>query len=295
MNFANATRLLLSIALAAGNATAAERQVDCDGARAVPAGSSFTAYRKVLGKPETTMLSSGVLSYRWGYPREDFVQLTPSPSIDLRNRKAPALLLSGRCGAQKFATAFSTTYPLNTLDRRLNALGTSFHLAYLADAAEDRMRFVEYIPAGETLLDWNQMISVHLHSDGHSMEQQLWDRWVAAISQDRDIYRKVSLAADESDMVTTQVGEMGGRLEYTVVRSRKVPQGVMAMMYGIRRDAAAEQSEASFISEQDARLDDVIAMLKALPDVVPPELYRRSAIWLTLGGDDGSPVLVEPE
>ena len=273
---------------------AAHERIDCDKAQQLSPGIRFAEVKRALGKPPTMKVTGGIISYLWGSPHTgDSIEVTLIPSSKGPDSKDRVLKISGNCHGSPFGVTYFSEAILGDMPRRIDGGWAEFHLAYLADNLEEQIRFAEYVPEGQTLSGWKQMISAYLHLDGRTMEQQLQIVRSFMTPQTREYYREIPLSSDGTDMVATQLHQQLDHVEYLVSRWQTTPQGLLASNYAARWYGRQPEGRSAFAVQQTARLDDIVAMLQALPQVMPPPLNGTGALWLTQDGTDDSPVRVQ--
>lgn len=275
------------------------RPLDCAKAQAIAVGWTGKQVIRTLGKPYVMRFARDSMTYGWqdadGEDRLEVEFDNQQRNLDARQVQR----IHGRCGGSAIGQAASTSAlapdaaALAALPRRITFEGTEFHLAYVAESVERRLRFVEYLPQGQTLDAWRTMIAVFLHADGSTPQSQLAQARQAAEQAGNPHFRQVHLSASGDEAAAALPMRRDSAVEYQLPYWRAVPGGVLATVYFSRLYGAQGAGLDRHVQDQEAAIDTHLAALRALPAIVPPAVGSNGALTLTRDGTAHSEVLVD--
>lgn len=285
--------------LASADAAATRpRPIDCAKAQAIEIGWSGRQVTRALGKPYSIRFARDAMDYGW-VSRDGADRLTIRFDVGERDVDARRVIaVDGTCSGTTIALSAAAPSPaighaaIAQLPRSIMFDGTPLHLAYVADAPEQKMRFAEYLPAGQSLATWRQMIAVFVHRDGSTPSSQL-DQAERIAEQTRNPhFRQVHLASDGSEAAAAFPMLRDDAVEYQLPLWRAAENGVTGLVYFSRLYQQEGRDPEAWIADEHARIDARLSALRALPAIVPPDLGGTASLTLTTDGTANGEVVV---
>jgi len=277
------------------------RPIDCGKAQAIAAGWTEKQVVKAMGKPYSMQFGRDLMAYGWqsenGADRLS-VRFDVGPAkVGERHVVAVTGTCKGSAIAQvadgELATmglqALATLPQGKDLPQRVAFDGTTFHLAFAHDSRPQQMRYVEYVPQGQNLSHWKQMVALFQHTDGSTPADKLRDAEANARRTGNPHFRRLHLEKDGSVAIAAFPMLRDDSVEYQVVRWAAVPGGVQASVHFVRNYAGEAPLDA-FIANQEQRVADRVQGLESLAGIVPPPLENTDSLIFTRNGREDSEV-----
>jgi hypothetical protein len=225
---------------------------------------------------------------------------------DTNVKTLPAVAVAGTCGGALIALVpdgvqaglglleLAKLPGGDRISRQIEFDGTAFHLAYAANNREDSTRLLEYVPQGQSLSQWHQMLTVVLHTDGGSPADRLEQTRELAMQTGNPHFKALHVAKDGSEAIAAIPMQRPDAVEYQVSRWVTVPGGVQASVYFIRNYADSGVDRDTFVSLEADRAGSRAESLKALAGILPPDLGGNGSLTFTRNGKDDSEVWIDP-
>ena len=297
-----AVACMFATALACSAAHATKpRPIDCAKAQAIAPGWTEKQVVKAMGKPYSVQLGGGSMGYGWQSEDGSDRLSVLFGSRAAKDEERQVVSVAGTCGGSAIAQlrdgeqatmglqALATLPQGKDLPQRIAFDGTTFHLAFARDSRTPQMRFVEYVPQGQNLSHWKQMVAVFQHTDGSTPADKLRDAEKIAQQTRNPHFKRVDLAKDGSEAIAAFPMLRNDSVEYQVVRWTAVPGGVQASVHFVRNYTGEAPLDA-FIADQEQRITARADGLKALAGIVPPPLGEVQTLIFTRNGREDSQV-----
>jgi len=275
------------------------RPIDCSKAQSIQPGWTAEQVTRSLGKPY--ILSFSRENMRYGWRSADGVD-TLDVTFDLANPKIQqriVIAIKGICGGKQIEAdphpgidRYNVEIP--GVPRRIEFDGNSFYVGYVAESHEDAMRYVEYVPQGQSLKKWRNMIAVFQHTDDSTPEKHLELLRQRAETTGNPYFRQLYMSPQKDEAIAAMPQMLDGALEYQIARWRTTPKGTLATVYFSRHylDDKGQFDRDAYVAEEESRIPERVAALKALPSILPPEIGRSGNVTLTVDGTETGEVLV---
>lgn len=289
---------LAALLLCAPNVSASQpRPIDCDKAQSIHPGWTAKQVTQAMGKPYIIRFSRGEMAYGWttedGKDKLEVTFEVATRKLDARTATAVA----GSCGGRPIASTPASAPAAADIEvpgvpRRIEFGGTAFYLGYVAESADRAMRYVEYVPQGQSLATWHRMIAVFLHTDGGTPGSKLEQARQVAVQTRNPHFKQVHVSPTGDEAVAAFPMLRDDAVEYQVPRWRTVPGGLLATVHFSRTYRSEGVAVDAYIAGEEANIPGYLAGLRALPSIMPPELGGAGSLTLTRDGTESGEVLV---
>lgn len=273
------------------------RSIDCDKAQAIRPGWTTKQVTRAMGKPYIIRFSRGEMAYGWttedGKDTLDVTFEVATGKLDARTATAVA----GSCGGMPIASERASAPAAADIEvpgvpRRIEFGGTAFYLGYVAESADRALRYVEYVPQGQSLATWHRMVAVFLHTDGGTPGSKLEQARQVAVQTRNPHFKQVHVSPTGDEAVAAFPMLRDDSVEYQVPRWRTVPGGLLATVHFSRNYPSDGVALDAYIATEEANIPGYLAGLRALPSILPPELGSAGSLTLTRDGKESGEVLV---
>ncbi|WP_374012939.1 hypothetical protein [Pseudoxanthomonas koreensis] len=273
------------------------RPIDCGKARSIQPGWTAKQVTRTLGKPYMLRLSRNEMTFGWvTMDGSDELQVRFDTTINDADSRT-VMSVEGTCHGERIevrrspAALFSDT-EIPGAPRRIDFNGIPFYLGYIAESDKRSMRYVEYVPDGQSLGHWKQMIAVFLHADAKTPESLLDTARQGAEDSGNPHFKQIHVSTTGDEAVAAFPMLRDDSVEYQIALWRTVPGGTMAIVYFSRSYQDEGIDIEAYVASEEARIDDHLAGLKALPSITPPLLGQSGSLTLTEDGTDDGKVLI---
>lgn len=299
--------IALSMMVTANAGATKPRPIDCAKAQAVQVGWTQKQVEEALGKPYITQFGGANVSLAWQAPdgKDSLAVRFETDSKDAEQRRVVGI--AGSCsGVQILHLAESRleAVSLSELDqyphgrdlpRTIAFQGVTYYLAFVADGRDRKIRFAEYVPAGQSLTHWRQMIAVFLHGDGSVPLQKLDEMEGIARRTRNPNFKRLDVATDGGYASGALPMLREDSVEYQVARWVSIPGGVQAAVHFVRSYNDEGLAREEFVAREAGRASTDSESLKALSTIVPPDLGGVRQLIFTRDGMESGEVLVESQ
>lgn len=284
------------------------RNIDCAKAEAISLGMTERQVVRVLGKAYIVSFARGYVGYGWRSPNgEDRLDVT----FDLaggRLAQATVISIAGKCGGEVFARlpdGAAAQMGLSVLrehasEADLPVMATfgdiDFHLAYVSVGhnGDQSMRLAEYVPEGESLLRWRQMLAAFVHDDGTTPMQRLEHERLVSEQTGNPHFREIYLSADGSEAIVAYPRLNEDYVEYLVVRWLLRDGKIHAFGRFTRSYTTDDLEIEAFVQRQAVDVMQRAEELIAIEGWVLPDLPKNWSVTLTVNGESSGKVWVAP-
>ncbi|MCC8620105.1 hypothetical protein [Xanthomonas vesicatoria] len=275
------------------------RPIDCEKAQSIKLGWTAKQVTRSLGKPYIIQFSRETMGYGWinddGTDKIDVKFDLVNRKIDLRS----VTEVKGVCSGKQIDIHLSpASIPANIeipgVPRRIEFEGTSFYVGYVAESRGDSLVYVEYIPQGQSLIKWSNMIAIFHHFDGSTPEAKLELLRQTGERSGNPHFKQIYVSPAKNETAAAIPQMRDDSVEYQVAFWKTAPGGTLAKVYFSRsyKDDAGKVDRNVFIAKEEARIPEHLAALRGLPPITPPETGRSGTLTLTVDGTDNGEVLV---
>lgn len=275
------------------------RPIDCGKAQSIQPGWTAEQVTRSLGKPYILSFARENMRYGWrsadGTDKLDVTFDLANPKMQQRS----VIAIEGVCGGKQIEADPRPGVDRRNVEvpgapRRIEFGGNSFYLGYVAESREDAMRYVEYVPQGQSLKKWRNMIAVFQHTDDSTPEKHLELLRQRAEATGNPHFRQVYISPQKDEAIAAMPQMIDNALEYQVARWRITPKGTLAAVYFSRHypDDKGQFDRDAYVAQEESRIPEHVAALKALPSILPPEMGGSGSVTLTIDGTETGEVLV---
>ncbi|WP_153066532.1 MULTISPECIES: hypothetical protein [Xanthomonas] len=275
------------------------RPIDCEKAQSIKPGWTAKQVTRALGKPYIIQFSREAMGYGWvnddGTDKIDVKFDPANRKIDLRT----VTEIEGICGGKQIDAHLSPTSILANIEipgvpRRIEFEGTIFYVGYISESRENSLRYVEYIPQGQSLNKWSTMVAVFHHFDGSTPEANMERVRQTGERSGNPHFKQIHVSPSKNETAAAIPQMRDDAVEYQVAHWQTAPGGTLAKVYFSRsyKDDAGKVDRDTFIAKEEARIPEHLAALRGLPSITPPETGRSGTLTLTVDGTDNGEVIV---
>lgn len=282
------------------------RPIDCAKARSIQVGMSERQVVQLLGKPYILGLGSGYMRYGWRDPQGVDKLDVQFDVLTEKIKERRVVVVDGSCAGEMISTLPQglqaaiwskalAEFPHGAeLPRHITFGETDLHLGYVGEDFSQKIRFAEYVPLGQSLLRWREMVAVFIHGDQSTPTQKLSEMEEIAKRTKNPHFLRILAANDGSEAMGALPSIKDDYVEYQVARWTSVPDGVRAEVYFIRSYLSDGLAIDAFVERQASRAKVDSHSLDTLSRIVPPSLGENTGLTFTVNGRADGEVWVDP-
>ncbi len=285
-------------------ALSAEPVADCEKTAKVQLGMAEKQLKHLLGNPSSVELGGGQVTYQWANDAGDSVRVLfiREPGVTYKDSKA--VMASVRCkgarsdlvapewSARVGIQALRTLPGGRALPLRLPFEEGEYFLAYAAQEQDGR-RYLEYLPQGQNLGQWREMVSSYLNPPGVTPQQVFESIETGQAKLGNPHFKRLAANAGRICAGYPVLGNTF--VEYLTVCWKSFGNNALDMVHSIRIYNPSRQQREDFIAEHEAQAQRRADALDAMRQVIPPDFSRQASVYFTTNGTEDGDVWVPAE